>query len=396
MCEERASAVVAPMPEEARRLFRVPEDFSSVAAALDAAAAAHGSVVVGAGTFREASPLKLRRGVSLEGSGAATILESDSHTVVACAEGAVRVADLLIRQTSASASEPAFGLEVRGDTIVERCDISARCGLKNCAGVLVRGASARVTLRECTVTECAQTGVLIAAGARAVLEQCALRACSGCGALVLSGSVLEMRGGSIRTCGDSALCVVGRAAATLVGAELDTNGGTAGAPTVALKPAGPGGAAAAAAGRLVMKESRVTNASGSGVQASDGAEVHMTGCTLRGCAKAAVALRCACRVPPSRDVISDPDALLRPSPNPDALAACCSATTRSVEVARRVSCSSARPLTTPSNRSETTRSASSRRRRYRSPTAPRRPSKRIVFSPTAAAASTSSAAPAAT
>ena len=69
-----------------------------------AAAAAHGSVVVGAGTFREASPLKLRRGVSLEGSGAATILESDSHTVVACAEGAVRVADLLIRQTSASAS----------------------------------------------------------------------------------------------------------------------------------------------------------------------------------------------------------------------------------------------------------------------------------------------------
>ena len=75
-----------------------------------------GTVLVEAGSFRESGTLKVGAGVTLEGSGASTILESDA-TVVACADGAVRVANLTIRQCADSSSEPRFGMELRGKTI---------------------------------------------------------------------------------------------------------------------------------------------------------------------------------------------------------------------------------------------------------------------------------------
>ena len=85
------------MPE-ARHVFKVPSEYASVAAALDAAAAVQGTVFVAPGVFREPTTLKVAAGVSVEGSGQDTILEADACTVIVCAEGAVRVANLCIRQ----------------------------------------------------------------------------------------------------------------------------------------------------------------------------------------------------------------------------------------------------------------------------------------------------------
>ena len=147
-------------------IFRVPGDQPTIAAALAAAAPVQGTVVVAAGTYKEAGTLKVAPGVSLEGSGCSTIIESASATVVACADGAVRVAHLSILQSAADAVEPCFGVEVRGKTLIDECRVSARCRAKNACGVLARGAAAAPTLRGCIVHECGHAGVLLASGAR--------------------------------------------------------------------------------------------------------------------------------------------------------------------------------------------------------------------------------------
>ena len=132
-------------------IFRVPADFATISAALNAAAPVQGTVLVEAGTYRENAPLKVASGVTLEGAGAtSTILESDG-TVLACADGAVKVANLSVRQAAADGTEPCFGVEVRGKTLFESCQISARCPAKNACGVLARGAAAGPQLRACVV-----------------------------------------------------------------------------------------------------------------------------------------------------------------------------------------------------------------------------------------------------
>jgi pectin methylesterase-like acyl-CoA thioesterase len=93
MPEEEAGQSDAPM-------FHVPSEYDTITAALAAAAPVKGTVMVGAGTFREATTLKVMAGVSLVGSGESSVLESDDQTAVACADGAVRVANLIIRQVS--------------------------------------------------------------------------------------------------------------------------------------------------------------------------------------------------------------------------------------------------------------------------------------------------------
>jgi hypothetical protein len=45
--------------------------------------------------------LKVLSGVSLEGSGASTVLENEAGTVIACADGAARVANLTVCQVRA-------------------------------------------------------------------------------------------------------------------------------------------------------------------------------------------------------------------------------------------------------------------------------------------------------
>lgn len=275
--------------ETSRPIFRVPSEHASVSAALEAAAAVRGTVLVAAGLFREAT-LKVGPGVSLEGSGEATVLESEVHTVLACADGAERIANLVIRQTAADSAEPTFGIELRGKTVVEQCEISASSRAKNSAGVLARGGAAAPTLRGCTVHSCGQSGVLLATGARATLLQCAVRTCGGSAALVLSGCVLDVQGGVLLGCAEHAICVVGRAAAVLASCELRSNGGAAGLATVSVKAAG------GASGRLSMRECKVGEASGMGVQLSDGAEAAICNCTIRGSAKAGVAAKAAGKV----------------------------------------------------------------------------------------------------
>ena len=79
--------------------LRVPADYPSIAAALAAAAPLGGTVLLAPGLYHEPSTIKVPSGVTLSGSGAAdTIIESDAHTTIACADGAVRVSDICIRQ----------------------------------------------------------------------------------------------------------------------------------------------------------------------------------------------------------------------------------------------------------------------------------------------------------
>ena len=81
--------------------LRVPADYPSIAAALAAAASVGGTVSLAPGIYREQATVRVPAGVTLEGSGAAdTIIESDAHTTLSCADGAVRIADICIRQVS--------------------------------------------------------------------------------------------------------------------------------------------------------------------------------------------------------------------------------------------------------------------------------------------------------
>ena len=275
------------MDETGRPIFRVPSEHATVAAALALASEVRGTVVIGAGVFREAATLKVCAGVTVEGIGEATVLESATHTVIACADGAERVANMCIRQIDDDTTEPVFGIELRGKTVVERCQISARSRTKNSAGVLARGSSSAPTLRGCTVHDCGQSGVLLATGARSSLLQCTLRSCGGCASLVLGNCVLDLEGCVLTGCAESAVLVVGHAAATLVGCKLVGNGGGAGLATVSIKAAG------GASGRLGMRDCIVAEGSGVGVQLSDGAEASIAKCSIRGCVKAGVAAKAA-------------------------------------------------------------------------------------------------------
>jgi hypothetical protein len=280
MVEETGSSAV----------FRVPSSYATIGAALAAATPAQGTVLVDAGTYREACTLKVAAGVTLEGSGLSTIIESDA-TVVACADGAVRVANLTIRQCAEESAEPRFGIEVRGKTLLDNCHISALCRTKNACALLARGTAAAPTVRGCVVQDSGQAGVLLASGARASLIESDVRNCGSSGVLVLANCVLDVQGGHVSGCTDGALAVAGRAAATLSGCELSGNGGA----TVSAK----------AFGRLVMKQCTVRDASGIGVQLADGAEGNIANCKLLGCAKAAVAAKAAGRLQISSCEIAD-------------------------------------------------------------------------------------------
>ena len=266
-------------------VFRVPAEYATVSAALAAAAPVQGTVIVDGGTFHESGTLSVAPGVSLEGRGAETVLESDG-TVISCADGAVRIASLSIRQCAQAGSDTCFGIELRGKTLVESCLISARCGAKNACGVLARGSAATPTLRSCTVHDCGNAGVILASGARVTLVESDVRACAGCGVLVLASCVLDAQGGGVTGCAEGALSIAGRAAASLTGCELSANGGASGVASVSAK----------ALGRLAMKECTVRGASGMGVQLADGAEGKLVSCQLLGCGKAGVAAKAAGRL----------------------------------------------------------------------------------------------------
>ena len=266
-------------------VFRVPADYPTVSAALAAAAPVKGTVIVDGGTFRESGTLLVAPGVSLEGKGAETVLESDG-TVIACADGAMRIATLSIRQCAQSGSDTCFGIELRGKTLVESCHISARCSAKNACGVLARGSAAMPTLRGCTLHDCGGAGVILASGARVTLVESEVRDCAGCGVLVLAGGVLDAQGGGVTGCAEGALSIAGRAAASLTGCELSANGGASGVASISAK----------ALGRLAMKECTVRGASGMGVQLADGAEGKLVSCKLLGCGKAGVAAKSAGRL----------------------------------------------------------------------------------------------------
>lgn len=267
-------------------VFRVPAEYATVASALAAAAAVQGTVLVDGGTYRESGTLKVAAGVTLEGSGAtSTVLECDA-TVLACADGAVKIANLAVLQSAEDMPEPCFGVELRGKTLLDSCRISARCRAKNACGVLARGAAAAPTVRGCTVHECGHAGVLLATGARLTLVQSEVRDCRGSGVFLLANCVLEAQGSTLSSCADGALVVAGRAAANLSGCELRANGGSQGIPSVSAK----------AGGRLVMRECEVHDGSGMGVQLADGAEANLTSTKLLRCAKAGLAAKGAGRI----------------------------------------------------------------------------------------------------
>ena len=81
-------------------VFRVPADHSTIASALACAAPRGGKVIVSPGTYQVDATLLVSAGVSLEGVGEGTVLESAGHTVILCADGALRVANMCILQVS--------------------------------------------------------------------------------------------------------------------------------------------------------------------------------------------------------------------------------------------------------------------------------------------------------
>ena len=288
-----------PVAPTASPTLRVPSDHQSIAAALLAASrAGGGTVVVASGTFHEATTLRLEAGVSLVGSGEDTLIEAEAHTVIACAEGSVRLADLSVRQTgTAAAKAPAFGVEVRGaSTLLERCRVSASFVHAKAASVVVHGSAASPTLRECTLHDGGGAGLLLASGARASLSACHLRDCAGVGAVVLASCALTASGGRISGCRDGGLALHPRAAASLSEVELADNGGSGGVPTALVR----GGATS-----LTMRDCAVLDAKGVGVQVGEGGELELSACRLLRSAKAAVAARAPGRLSVESCTLSD-------------------------------------------------------------------------------------------
>ncbi|EOD36984.1 hypothetical protein EMIHUDRAFT_225928 [Emiliania huxleyi CCMP1516] len=191
-------------------------EYPSAAAALTAAATlGGGTVLLGAGTYREGT-LHVPAGVSLLGEGAgSTVVEGSDGSAIVCAGSAVRVANLEARQPIDTPKAPAYALEVRGAAAgdgvsIDGCRLVAVSAARLSAAVLVHGSSA--SLSACTLEAPSSHGAVLAARGALRVSGGELARCGGCGFLVLSSCALTAEGVAVRGCRESALLLSGKAA----------------------------------------------------------------------------------------------------------------------------------------------------------------------------------------
>jgi hypothetical protein len=194
--------------------------YSCATEALAAAAAAGGGTVqLGEGVYAEGS-LKVTAGVSLIGAGAdKTVVQSASGSAIVCTAGALQLALLAARQTSASPAAPAYAVEIRGAGIVagigggaagasnavqlDRCRLSAASTAKLSAALLVHVGQA--TAFHCELHAPSAHGVVLAASARLSCTLGQVTDCGGVGVLALPGTDFSADGLEIRGCAEGAI-----------------------------------------------------------------------------------------------------------------------------------------------------------------------------------------------
>ena len=261
-------------------------EYPSAAAALTAAATlGGGTVLLGAGTYREGT-LHVPAGVSLLGEGAgSTVVEGSDGSAIVCAGSAVRVANLEARQPIDTPKAPAYALEVRGAAAgdgvsIDGCRLVAVSAARLSAAVLVHGSSA--SLSACTLEAPSSHGAVLAARGALRVSGGELARCGGCGFLVLSSCALTAEGVAVRGCRESALLLSGKAAsATLRACELSGEragggGGEGGGGGGGGEGGGGGGGAGHASvsvragARATLEKCTIDSPAGSGVQVGEG------------------------------------------------------------------------------------------------------------------------------
>jgi parallel beta-helix repeat protein len=178
------------------RVLHVPRDHTTLQAAVDAAQAGE-RVVLAAGVYNGNVTI-VNKQVEIVGvaQGGRVVLEYKGNVNVVLVQGAaatITLSNLTIRHRGGVANGSSYGAIIAdgGSTVqVEGCDLSSEAG----SGVYAQGEGTDLRLKDCTVHNCKNSGVLIALKAKATVEGCTSRDNGFSGIQVQRGASATLRG----------------------------------------------------------------------------------------------------------------------------------------------------------------------------------------------------------
>ena len=176
-------------------VLRVPRDHATAQAAVDAARPGD-RVVVAAGVYRERVLIEDKRVEVVGQQGGGTTIECEGNANAVHCTGAasnVRLAHLTLRYCGGVTDRTRKGAVQcsKGGTLqMESCDASSDGG----SGIDAQDEGSDLRLRDCTVHDCLESGILVSRKARATVEGCTVRDNQRNGVGVSHGASATLRG----------------------------------------------------------------------------------------------------------------------------------------------------------------------------------------------------------
>ncbi len=243
------------------------------------AAGAGGKVSVRPGTYRES--LRIVGAIEIAGAGTPTsiIIEADTGPPVSVgSSGKVVLLGLTIRSVSKD-KDRGTAVEVSGGTLtLEDCVLESKSGV----GLRAGGEQARVTLRGCTLTDCAEYGAFLDRGAVLSASRTTFSCGEWCAVNARGKSSVELVDCRLVDAEKYGILAEGEASVTATKCEV---GG-----------AGIVGVFATEKGKATLKDCTVAKSRACGMQAADEGVITMEGGKVTGCASNGVEAKTGGRV----------------------------------------------------------------------------------------------------
>jgi hypothetical protein len=162
------------MDETGRPIFRVPSEHATVAAALALASEVRGTVVIGAGVFREAATLKVCAGVTVEGIGEASeaARKNEAAALVSISTSAERAAVSVSSELASAIALGGAATEKHVETAAAIVAAAAAAAEKHDT-LMTSHASAETSARAAAAARTAEHATAAAAAASAHMEAAA-------------------------------------------------------------------------------------------------------------------------------------------------------------------------------------------------------------------------------